>query len=200
MSSSSVKGKMVGKKNIKTRRSKSDNRLLVLIGVMILCAIAYYLSDYFFVKNSNLQKNMSTDKNVTCIDMSGRSVECGDEVKKITTTTQKYVSDMAYTMRYDTAAFKVFKYKGQDYYRFLNNDSIMVIVERGIIPSSCLTSNLENNYNNCYVMLDNFTEEFYVTKTNRTYKITIKKPGFNEYTEDIKARTLYMLNSFEMKF
>lgn len=185
---------MVNNKKTKNKiynKNEIIMKILVVLGVIVLIIAALYLMNYFFVKKSYLQINMSTDKRLEYITLEG------DEEL---ITTQKYVSDLNYTMRYDVNKFTVFKYKNQDIYKFLEDERILVVVEQSGLPSYCESSNLEMAYNNCYVKVDNYTEEFYISTNGRTYKITIKSPSTSEYEEGIKTRMDYMINTFEMIF
>lgn len=181
-------------KNIKNKQCEKNTiimKILVVLGVIVLIAAILYLMNYFFVEKSYLKINMSTDKKLEYITIEG-------EEELI--TTQKYVSDLNYSMRYDVDRFTVFKYKKQDIYKFVEDERILVVVEQSGLPSYCETSDLKMAYNNCYVKVDNYTEEFYISTNGRTYKITIKSPSTSEYEEGIKTRMDYMINSFEMIF
>lgn len=162
-------------------------KVLVFLGVVVSCAICIYLMNYFFVKKSYIKINISTDKKVDYIKINGSD-------KAI--ITQKFVSDLNYSMRYDVDTFKVVKYKNQDMYKYVDAEKIFVIVEKGVTPASCSTPG-EEIYNSCMITLDDFSTEYYVTKNKITYKITVKTPGKNNYKEEIKSRINYMLNSFE---
>ena len=196
--------KNLNKKNIKKNISNNKNlnknnlnkntakmKLLMVLGTVILIIAVLYLMNYFFVEKSYLKINMSTDKQLDYITLEGE-----EELM----TTQKFVSDLEYSMRYDVNKFTVFKYKKQDIYKFVEDERILIVVERSGLPKSCESSTLEMTYNNCYVKIDNYTEEYYVSTNGRTYKITIKSPSTSEYEEGIKARMNYMINTFEMIF
>ncbi len=162
-------------------------KVLVFFGVIISCAICIYLMNYFFVKKSYIKINISTDKKVDYIKINGSDQAI---------ITQKFVSDLNYSMRYDVDTFKVVKYRNQDMYKYVDAEKIFVIVEKGVTPAQCSTPG-EEIYNSCMITLDDFSTEYYVTKNKRTYKITVKTPGKNNYKEEIKSRINYMLNSFE---
>ena len=165
-------------------------KVLVFLGVVISCGICIYLMNYFFVEKSYIKINISTDKKVDTIKINNQS-------KAI--LTQKYVSDLNYSMRYDIDNFKVFKYKKQDIFKFLNAEKILVIVEKGTTPKNCSTSDNEV-YNSCMVTLDEYTKIYYVKENNNnTYKITVKTPNTSSNDRNIKSRIEYMLQSFEMK-
>lgn len=165
-------------------------KLLILFGVIIFFFVLIYLMYHFFVKKSDILINMSTDKQMEYIEINGN-----EEL----IMTQKYVSDLNYSMRYDINEFKVFKYKKQDIFKNLNDERVVVVVEKSNIPSTCKSNILETDYNNCYVEVDNYTEEYYVSSQNNTYKITIKSPGKVEYDEPEIAQVSYMLKSFQIK-
>ncbi len=177
-------------------KDESDNsknafimNVLVILGVIVLCSILLYLMNYFFVKKNDLKINMSTDKKVEYITINN---------KEELITTQKYVSDLGYTMRYDINNFSIFKYKGQDYFKNIQAEKILVIVEKGSIPGNCSNTDV-SNYDSCIIKLDNYTKQYYMTENNKTYKITVKTPNINEYEQNINSRINYMLNSFEIK-
>lgn len=164
-------------------------KVLVFLGVIVSCIAVVYLMNYFFVEKSYIKINMSTDKKLEYITLNG---------KEELISTQKYVSDLKYTMRYDVDNFMVFKYKSQDIYKFLNNEKVLVVVEESGLPSTCEAGNLDMTYNNCYVKIDNYTEEYYVSTNGKTYRITVKTPNNVQVDVGVKTRIDYMLNSFEM--
>lgn len=164
-------------------------KVLVFLGVLILFFIIVYLMYYFFVSKSDIEINISTDKKMEYITLEG-------EEELI--MTQKYVSDLAYSMRYDVNNFKVFKYKQKDIFKFLNDERVLVAVEKSSLPQNCSEVTSENDYYNCYVILDNYTEEYYISQSNATYKITIKSPNTSEYQEGVRTRIDYMLETFTM--
>lgn len=190
-------------KNLKNNINKSKNeknnninvknsiimKILVFWGVVILCFILVYLMYHFFVKESDIKINMSTDKQIEYISVN-------NEEKMI--ITQKYVSDLFYSMRYDINEFRVFKYKEQDIYKNLNDERILLAVEKSTLPTSCTKITSSNEYNSCYVKVDDFTESYYVSSDDNTYMITIKTPGSIEYKEETKANINQMLKSFSI--
>ena len=167
-------------------------KILMVLGTILLLMAVLYFMYYFFIEKNNLKVNMSTDKQLEYITLEG-------EEELI--TTQKFVSDLEYSMRYDINNFTVFKYKQQDIYKFEEDERILIVVERSGLPNSCdASSSLDMAYNNCYVQVDNYTEEYYISTNGRTYKITVKAPNTSEYVEGIKSRMNYMINTFEMNF
>ena len=183
--------KKVEKNLISAKESNTTNamvmKILVFLGVAIFCFILIYLMYHFFVEKSDIQINMSTDKQMEYI-----TIEGNEEL----IMTQKFVSDLAYSMRYDVNEFKVFKYKEQDIYKNLNDERILVVVEKSMLPSNCVKVTSQNEYNNCYIKIDNYTEYYYVSSQEKVYKLTIKTPGNKEYEEGIKIRINQMLKSF----
>ena len=145
--------------------------------------------NYFFIEHNDIKINMSTDKKVEFINIAG---------KDTLITSQKYVSDLNYSMRYDVNNFKVFKYHNQDFYKYKTEEKIIVIVEKAKLPSECSASENDKEYNKCTLTKDNFTEENYISLKGQTYKITIKNPNTKEYDKNIKPIIEYMLKSFEM--
>ncbi len=174
----------------KTSRNKLIMKILIFLGVIVLGVTLIYLMNYFFVEHNDIKINMSTDKKLEYITVAG-------EQELI--STQKYVSDLDYSMRYDINNFVVFKYKDQDYFKFADSEKIVVIVSKSTVPSSCNSqTTLENNYNNCYLKVDDYTEEYYISEQGVTYKITVKSLNTKEYVQNIEPRISYMLNTFEM--
>lgn len=194
------------KKNINNTNSKTTNKkssakkgkitrntiimkILVFLGVVILCGIIVYLMNYFFVEKSYIKINMSTDKKLEYVMLNG---------KEELITTQKYVSDLSYSMRYDVDNFTVFKYKSQDIYKYLTDEKILIIVEETMLPTACSEGTLDMEYNNCYVKIDNYTEEHFISTNGRTYRLTVKTPNNTSLDKKLEDRINYMLNSFEM--
>ena len=178
--------------NVKINQNNRKNnrkvmKILTFLGVVILCIILLYLADYFFVKKSYIKINISTDKRVEYLTLNNE-----EEL----VASQKYVSDLNYSMRYDIESFRVFKYKTQDIYQNLNNDNVIVAVEKSSVPSNCGNANIDNDYNNCYIIVDNFTDEYYISTSNNTFKITVKKP--NTLDSKTQSRIKYMLDTFEI--
>lgn len=162
-------------------------KTLVVLGVIILSIAIVYLMNYFFVEKNYIKINMSTDRKMEYIKIEGE-----DEL----ITTQKYVSDLDYSMRYDTSSFKVFKYRKQDIFKYLDSEKVLVVVEKSTLPSTC--NNVNNSeYSSCVITVDNYTEERYISTNGTVYKLTIKTPNSSDYAEGIKSRIDYMLNTFE---
>lgn len=176
---------------IKTKLNKNTiiMKTLTFLGVIIFCFILIYLMYYFFVTESDIKINMSTDKKLEYV-----TIEGNEEL----IATQKYVSDLNYTMRYDINNFKIFKYKNQDIYKNLKDERVLVVVERSTLPTNCAITTSQNEYNNCYIKIDDYTEEHYISTSSVVYKITIKTPGTTEYKEGIEKRINYMLDSFSI--
>jgi len=164
-------------------------KILVVLGVIVLSISLVYLMNYFFVEKSYIKINMSTDKKLEYVTING---------KEELISTQKYVSDLNYTMRYDINKFSVFKYKLQDIYRYKDDERILVVVEKSPLPNACTQSSLDMAYNNCKVKIDNYTDEYYISTNGKTYKITIKTSNGPSYTRETKELINYMINSFEM--
>ncbi len=188
-----AKSRTTNKKSTSKKENITRNtiimKILIFLGVVILCGIIIYLMNYFFVQKSYIKINMSTDKKLEYIMLNG---------KEELITTQKYVSDLSYSMRYDVDNFKVFKYKSQDIYKYLTDEKILIIVEETMLPTTCSAGSLEMGYNNCYVKIDNYTEEHFVSSNGKTYRLTVKTPNNTLLDKNIEDRINYMLNSFEM--
>lgn len=185
----------VKKSNISSPVKENKNntiqmKILVFLGVAILFVAIVYLMNYFFVEKSYIKINISTDKKLEYIEIEG---------ERELISTQKYVSDLNYSMRYDIDNFEVFKYKTQDIYKFINNERVLVVVEESLLPNSCSAGSLDMIYNNCYVKVDDYTEEHYISTNGKTYRITVKSPNTSEYESGVKTRINYMLSSFEIK-
>lgn len=188
-----AKSRTTNKKSTSKKENITRNtiimKILIFLGVVILCGIIIYLMNYFFVQKSYIKINMSTDKKLEYVMLNG---------KEELITTQKYVSDLSYSMRYDVDNFKVFKYKSQDIYKYLTDEKILIIVEETMLPTTCSAGSLEMGYNNCYVKIDNYTEEHFVSSNGKTYRLTVKTPNNTLLDKNIEDRINYMLNSFEM--
>lgn len=174
---------------MKTRKIKNKviMNILVFLGVILLSLTIIYLMNYFFVEKNYIKINMSTDKKVEYIKINGK-----DELM----TTQKYVSDLGYKMRYDVNNFKIFKYKTQDIYRFITAEKVLVIIEPSLIPESCGTTT-NSYYDSCFIKVDSYTKEYYLSENTKSFKITVKTPTINDTDQNIISRIEYMLNSFE---
>lgn len=179
------------KSNQKVVKNTKNNsfimKTLVFLGIVLFGFIIVYLMYYFFVKESDILINMSTDKQMETIVIEG---------KENLILTQKYVSDLNYSMRYDVSKFKVFKYKEKDIYKNLEDERVLVVVEKAPLPSNCAAASLNDQYNDCEVTVDNYTQEHYIYNNNSVYKILIKTPG--DLTNGIKDRINHMINSFKM--
>ncbi len=177
-------------KNSNLKRNENKNvtimKTLVVLGVIVLGFAIVYLMNYFFVLKNDIKINMSVDKQMVNIKINN---------KQEVITTQKYVSDLDYSMRYDINTFRVFKYKSQDIFKYLEAEKILVVVEKSTLPSTC-SNNSSNSYNSCVISVDNYTEEQYIKTNDTVYKLTIKKPNSSEYTSDIKSRIDYMISTF----
>ncbi|MBQ7031680.1 MAG: hypothetical protein IJN13_04850 [Bacilli bacterium] len=182
-----------GKSNLKKgniTRNTIIMKILIFLGVVILCGIIIYLMNYFFVEKSYIKINMSTDKKLEYVMLNG---------KEELVTTQKYVSDLSYSMRYDVDNFMVFKYKSQDIYKYLTDEKILIIVEETMLPTTCSSGSLDMEYNNCYVKIDNYTEEHFISTNGRTYRLTVKTPNNTTLDKKLEDKINYMLSSFEIK-
>lgn len=183
------------KKNVKKIQKTNTNRnsivikLLIVLGVIILCIAIVSLMNYFFVKKSNIKINISTDKDLIYLTINN---------KEELLTTQRYVSDLGYSMRYDVDNFTVFKYKEQDIFKFISDEKALLVIEKSLLPSNCSQTTLANEYNNCVVNVDDYTEEYYVTTEGETYKITLKSPNTEEFNKNTKIIMKYMLNTFKL--
>ena len=188
-----VNNKYSKKNKVKSSKKFPSNefvmKVLLLVGMIFLGISLLRLMNYFFVKNSNLKVNMSTDKKVEYLTLNN---------KEELVTTKKYVSDLEYTMRYVTDSFKVFKYKKQDVYSFLDDYKVVLSVEKSELPKNCARAALDNEYSSCYVKLDSFTEEYYFSKDKTSYKITIKITDDKKNKEIANTEIKYMLNSFNI--
>lgn len=174
-------------KNTNIKRNAVIIKFLVVLGVAILFFAIVYLMNYFFVQKSDIKINMSTDKELVYLQIK-------DTEELI--TTQKYVSDLEYSMRYDVNKFTVFKYKQQDIFKLISDEKSLLVIEKSTLPSNCSETTLDNEYNNCYIKLDDYTEEYYISTGGETYKITMKSPNTETFEKDTRIRMEYMLNTF----
>ena len=175
---------------IEKKREIKLSKGLVILGTIILCVSLTLLSKYLFVDKSNIKDNYSTDKSIIYISIMG-------EDKLI--TTQKYISGLGYNMRYDNEKFKVFRYKNQDIYRFINNLDVVFSVEKAIIPEDCVYKSGSLGVVSCYKKISDTMEEYYLTTNNRTYKIFISCPNNYSFEEGVKVIIDYMIGTFEIR-
>lgn len=174
---------------IVNNRNSIIMKILVFLGVIVFCITIVYLMYHFFFRNSNIDVNYSTDKKTEYIELEGN-----EEV----IATQKYISDLGYSMRYDVERFKVMKYKNQDFFRFIDNDRVFIVIEKKETPKTCTESLLNTEYNNCYLKISFDTEEYYISNKGKSYRITLKSPDDIEFEEGVKGRIRYMLNTFKI--
>ena len=179
------------KKNNSSKNLKNNfiRKIMVALGVVVVFISIVCLMNYFFVEHNDIKINISTDKKIEFINIDGEDTLI---------TTQKYVSDLKYSMRYDVNNFRVFKYRDQDYYKYKDAEKIIVIVGKSVLPKSCTEEDGDNGYSKCTLEVDDYTEENYVSFNGETYKLTVKNPNNDEYRNKIKARIDYMIKSFEM--
>ena len=181
--------KRVDEKVEDTKKDTFIMKTLVFLGTVFLIATLVYLMYFFFVKHSDIKINMSTDKKVLYMTFNGE-----EEL----VTTQKYVSDLDYSMRYDVKKISVFKYKDQDIFKFNDAEKILVVVEHAKVPSNCTSAPLDNSYNSCTIAKDDYTLEYYISLDNKTFKITVKTPNGAREDETIQKRIDYMLYNFSI--
>lgn len=166
-------------------------RIIIFLGTIIFIAIAIAVMYYFFYQRVDLQMNISTDKQIEFVYLNGNKEQL---------TTQKYISDLDYTMRYDINNFKVFKYQSEDIYKSLHEDEVVIKVEKSKAPSSCsgTSAGLTFAYSNCEVIVNSNMEEYYVYDSDKTYKITVNLPQSLKNTNNYYEIINLMLNSFHM--
>ena len=75
----------------------------------------------------------------------------------------------------------------------------MVFVSKADSPSNCTSTGLDNNYNNCFIRVDEYTEEYYISSNGITYKVMVRTPNTTEYQEGVRVRIQYMLNVMSRK-
>jgi len=184
----SNKIKSVNSKKNDVKKNKFIMKMLTFLGVLVFCFIIVYLMYHFFVEKSDLKINMSTDKQMETFTING---------KEELIMTQKYMSDLGYSMRYDVNLFRVFKYKNQDIYKNLKDERFLIVVERTKLPTACESSTFENEYNNCFVSVDDYTEEYYISDAAYVYKVMVKKPPQAD-SQMIKFNVNYMIKNFVM--
>ena len=189
----STKTNTIKSSNTYKKNNSSKNtiirKILVVLGVIVFCLCIFYLMNYFFIEHNDIKINMSTDKKVEFINIEGEDTLI---------TTQKYVSDLKYSMRYDINNFRVFKYRDQDFYKYKDAEKVILIVDKSTLPKSCAEEEGDNGYSKCTLEIDDYTEENYISFNGQTYKLTVKNPNTDEYRKKIKARVDYMIKSFEM--
>ncbi len=168
---------------------KKSTKILILLCTIIVCAIVCYFIRDSFKDKGETKLNYSIEEKSETIILEGQEESI---------TTKKYISDLKYSMRYDIDRFKVSKNNKQDVYTFIDNKDVVVFVEKSTLPNDCKKESFENGYNNCYKYIDETKEEYYVYDGDRVYKVKVKTPGGIEYSEGVKVRINYMINSFKM--
>lgn len=172
--------------------NKAKKKLILLAGTIFLLLAIFISVYYFFFYRLNLQTNISTDKKIEFKQING---------KKEQITTQMYVSELNYTMRYDIANFKAFSYRNQDIYKGIKNEDILIVIENSTVPSACSnsTTNPKSTYNQCEIIIDINTTEYYMYNKNNAYKITVNLPPLIEDQNHFDERIDLMLNTFKME-
>lgn len=144
-------------------------RIILIVSTILFIILIASLMYYFFFQKADLQINISTDKKF-------EFVYFDNEKKQL--ITQKYISDLGYSMRYDIENFKVFKYQEQDIYKCTTNSDIVIKVEKASLPSACNNSSFSTkfSYNSCEFLNALENEEYYLYDKNNIYKITLSLP------------------------
>lgn len=144
-------------------------KIIIFSGTILVLLLLFSLMYYFFYKRVDLQMNISTDKKFEFVYFDGEKTQF---------TTQRYISDLGYSMRHDVENFEVFKYKEQDIYKCITNSEIVLSVEKTSIPKVCNVNivRLDSAYNNCEVTIDDAIKEYYIYDKKDAYKVTISIP------------------------
>lgn len=171
------------------QKNKIVMNLLIFLGILVLGFILICIMYYFFVKNSNIKINISTDKKVEYVTINGQ--------KKLLAS-QKYISDLGYTMRYNVEEFKVLKYKNKDIYKNLKDEKLLITVEKPNAPLNCSVKNEDYEYNKCFLKIDNYNQEYNISSQNRFFKIIIKSSGFDNLNKETEEDINWMINSFRL--
>lgn len=182
--------KKVKLKNSDDNSSKKLNiylKIVTIINVVLLCALSIYVMKYFFVDRNNIKMNYSTDKKLVYINVN-------DQEKLI--STQKYISDVGYSMRYDIENFKVFKYKNQDIFKNIKNENVLILIERSDLSLDCNEVSEDGNYKSCNKTIDDSIKQILISSNNKSYKILVKDSGIIDSL--IKSEIDYMIKSFEV--
>ena len=164
-------------------------KFFLLMGTIIMCLLAILIMKHFFVDKSNITNNYSTDKRLVYV-----TIEGSEEL----VATQKYVSDSGYDMRYDVERFKVYRFRNQDVFKSLENDGLIMLIEKAILPADCNSDPLKTGYNSCYKYIDALKEEYFISVYDRVYKITVNIQSENDYNNELKERIKYMISTFEI--
>ena len=170
-------------------KSKGLLKIIIAICIIFICVCAIFFIKDLFKENGDTKLNYSTEEKEVTIMLEGQEESI---------TTKKYVSDLGYSMRYDIDRFEVSKNKNQDVYKFIYNDEVIVFVEKSSLPKNCEKASLKNDYNNCHKYIDETKEEYYIYDGDKVYKVLIKTPGGTEYSEGVKVRINYMINTFKI--
>lgn len=144
-------------------------KFILFVGTVLFLLIIVSLMYYFFYKKVDLQMDISTEKKFEFVYFDGEKTQF---------TTQKYISSLGYSMRYDIENFEVFKYKEQDVYKSITNSDVVLSVEKTEIPKVCKINivRLDSTYNNCEVAIDDGLKEYYIYDKKDVYKVLISLP------------------------
>ena len=166
-------------------------KLILIIGTTLFLILVIFLMYYFFFKKADLQINISTDKKFEFVYFNNEKTQF---------ITQKYISDLGYSMRYDIENFKVFKYQDQDIYKCTTNSDIVIKIEKATLPSVCSKSSTTEKftYNSCEYLNDLANEEYYLYDKNNIYKITLSLPDELKNQNNYGEITDRMLSSFNI--
>lgn len=166
-------------------------KIILIIGTVFFLIIILCLMYYFFFKKADLQMNISTDKKFEFVYFNNEKTQF---------ITQKYISDLGYSMRYDIENFKVFKYQDQDIYKCTTNSDVVIKVEKSTLPSACSNSPASEKftYNSCEFLNDLANEEYYLYDQEKIYKITLSLPDELKNQNNYGDITSKMLASFNI--
>ena len=103
-------------------------KLIIFISTILLVILIAGLIYYFFFKKLDLRNNISTDKQFETIEVDG---------KKEQLVTQKFISGLGYSMRYDVDSYQVFKYNDSDIYKNIKDNNVGFPTLLYAIPNSC---------------------------------------------------------------
>lgn len=163
-------------------------KVIIFISTIILVCLIFFLIYYFFFKKLDLINDISTDKSFETIEVNGTKEQL---------VTQKFVSSLGYSMRYDVDSYEVFKYNDSDIYKNTVDNNIVISVSKSKLPSICsLEKNDKFNYNSCELINGFDNQEFYIYENNIAYKIVISLPQESKDKNNSEIILNKMLNSF----
>lgn len=165
-------------------------KLIIFISTILLVILIAGLIYYFFFKKLDLRNNISTDKQFETIEVDG---------KKEQLVTQKFISGLGYSMRYDVDSYQVFKYNDSDIYKNIKDNNVVISVSKAKLPDACnLEKNEKFDYSSCELINGYDNLEYYIYEKKNIYKIVVSLPQESKDVNNNEIIVNKMLNSFKI--